>query len=128
MSYQLTVTEKKNYLHAIVTGQNTREDVMGYLEEVLRECVSRNYSRVLIEERLDGPRWQRWMGSTSPWKEPAMRAENFRPLRMSMNVKGDLMWFGEQVGPAARCCRNPHAGSMRYGRSARILRAGSGGI
>ena len=36
MSYQLTVTQKKDYLHAVVTGQNTRENVMGYLDEVLR--------------------------------------------------------------------------------------------
>jgi hypothetical protein len=56
MSYKLTVTQKPAYLHAIVTGPNTRENVAGYIGEVLRECVHRGCSRLLIEERLKGPR------------------------------------------------------------------------
>jgi len=39
-----------------VTGQNTREDVAAYLEEVLMKCLEMNCTRVLIEERLEGPR------------------------------------------------------------------------
>ena len=56
MSYKLTITQKPTYLHAIVTGQNTRKDVAGYLEEILRECTDRGCPRVLIEKRLEGPR------------------------------------------------------------------------
>ena len=98
MSYQLTVTDKKDYLHAVVTGQNTRENVMNYLEDVLRECVSRNCSRVLIEERLEGPR----LGTMDVFDIAAEGSRNARgklqaSAYVDVNVKGDLMWFGEQV-------------------------------
>ena len=56
MSYQLMVTQTPAYLHAVVTGANTRDNVKSYLEELLRECVRRGCRRLLIEERLDGPR------------------------------------------------------------------------
>jgi hypothetical protein len=54
--YQLTFERKPRYLHATVTGTNTRENVMGYLDEVRRECEASGCTRVLIEERLVGPR------------------------------------------------------------------------
>jgi len=56
MSYKLTITQEPDYLHAIVTGRNTKENVVGYLEELRRECVARGCTQVLIEERLEGPR------------------------------------------------------------------------
>lgn len=56
MSYQLAITHKGTYLHAVVNGCNTRENVAGYIRELLEECASRNCFRVLIEERLEGPR------------------------------------------------------------------------
>ena len=56
MSYELTIEPKPGYLHVIVTGENTRENVVRYMEEVLRECTLRQCFRVLIEERLEGPR------------------------------------------------------------------------
>ena len=98
MGYQLTVTEKKDYLHAVVTGQNTRENVMNYLEDVLHECVTRNCSRVLIEERLEGPR----LGTMDVFDIAAEGSRNARGKLQSIayvdvNVKGDLMRFGEQV-------------------------------
>ena len=55
-SYKLTIVERPTYLHAIVTGPNDRATVMRYLGDVQRECVARGSSRVLIEERLEGPR------------------------------------------------------------------------
>ena len=54
MSYQLQITEKPTYLHAVVTGQNTIENVIGYLQDLLRECEARQCFNVLIEEKLDG--------------------------------------------------------------------------
>lgn len=98
MSYQLTVTGKKDYLHAVVTGQNTRENVMSYLEDVLRECVSRNCSRVLIEERLEGPR----LGTMDVFDIAAEGSRNARGklqaiAYVDVNVQGDLMRFAEQV-------------------------------
>jgi len=56
MTYELTINQEPGYLHIIATGQNSRENTLRYLEEVLRECKARNCSRVLIEERLEGPR------------------------------------------------------------------------
>jgi hypothetical protein len=56
MPYALTFITKPTYLHAVVTGENGRETVLRYLDEVRRECVARGCRRVLIEERLVGPR------------------------------------------------------------------------
>ena len=56
MSFDLTFIQKSDYLHAVVTGLNTRENVEAYLANVLRECQELRCSRVLIEERLEGPR------------------------------------------------------------------------
>lgn len=56
MTYKLTITQKPSYLHATVTGENIKDNVVRYLDEVLGECIARGCYRVLIEERLDGPR------------------------------------------------------------------------
>jgi hypothetical protein len=56
VTYELTIENKPGYLHVIVTGDNTRENVVRYMEEVVRACTLRQCFRVLIEERLDGPR------------------------------------------------------------------------
>ena len=56
MNYTLTIERKPTYLHAIVTGTNSRDNVANYLQEVLRECTNQKCFRVLIEERLEGPR------------------------------------------------------------------------
>jgi len=56
VTYELTIEPKPGYLHVIVTGDNTRENVARYMEEVVRECTLRQCFRVLLEERLVGPR------------------------------------------------------------------------
>lgn len=56
MSYQLAISEKPGYLHVVVTGENSRENVSRYMEVVIRECTLRQCFRVLVEERLEGPR------------------------------------------------------------------------
>lgn len=56
MSFTLSLIEKPSYLHAIVTGMNSHETVAQYLEAILKECIDRQYRRLLIEERLEGPR------------------------------------------------------------------------
>ena len=60
MSYQLTIVEKPTYLHAIVTGPNTIENVVGYLQELQRECKACQCFDVLIEENLPGRRLETW--------------------------------------------------------------------
>lgn len=57
MSYELTVEKHKDYLHATVTGENTRDNVFAYMQEIVSECNRRCCFRVLIEERLEGPRF-----------------------------------------------------------------------
>jgi hypothetical protein len=56
MDYKLIIEPKPSYLHFIVTGRNSKQTVTRYLEDILRECTTRNCFRILIEERLEGPR------------------------------------------------------------------------
>ena len=56
MSYKLEIINKRDYLHAIVSGDNTEENVRRYLEELLQECDKFRIRSVLIEERLTGAR------------------------------------------------------------------------
>ena len=56
LPYQLTITPKPGYLHAIVSGANTKENVERCLRDVQGECAARACPRVLIEDRLVGPR------------------------------------------------------------------------
>lgn len=60
MDYELTILEKTGYLHGIVTGQNSREAVAGYLRQGLQECIARNCTHALIEAHLQGPRLALW--------------------------------------------------------------------
>jgi hypothetical protein len=98
MTFKLTILQKPTYLHAVVTGRNSRENVERYLAEVLRECTARNFSRVLIEERLEGPRLQ-----TGDVFEIAMEASEKARRRLKaiayvdVNAVGALMHFAETV-------------------------------
>lgn len=56
MAYQLAITQEPTYLHAIVTGTNDAPTVARYLDELRRDCIARRCYRLLIEERLEGPR------------------------------------------------------------------------
>ena len=56
MPFKLTLEEKPAYLHALVTGENNKENIVGYLEELITECAARGRKKVLIEKRLEGPR------------------------------------------------------------------------
>jgi hypothetical protein len=56
MIYKLTIDQTPTYLHAVVTGRNSKENVAQYLEEIHRECMARGCFKELIEERLEGPR------------------------------------------------------------------------
>jgi hypothetical protein len=56
VTYKLTIDQKPAYLHATVTGHNSSENVVRYMEELIRKRTARRCFRVLIEERLDGPR------------------------------------------------------------------------
>ena len=98
MPYKLTLTQKPAYLHAIVTGSNDREDVARYLEEIQRECTIRGCSRVLIEERLEGPRLST-MDVFTVASEGSSRTQGcFEAIAyVDVNAEGDLMKFAETV-------------------------------
>jgi len=98
MSYQLTITPKGTYLHAVVTGRNSRENVMRYLLDIRRECTVRGCSRVLIEERLAGPR----LGMMDVFQIAAQGSSRangrFEAIAyVDVNAKSDLMQFAETV-------------------------------
>jgi len=98
MTYKLTIDQKPAYLHVIVTGQNSSENVMRYLEETLRECMARSCFRVLIEERLDGPR----LGTLDVFQiasEESSKAEGLLKAiaYVDVNAEGNLMQFAETV-------------------------------
>jgi hypothetical protein len=98
VTYELTIEQKPTYLHAVVTGQNSRENVARYLEEVLRECIACSCLRVLIEERLEGPRLQTidvfGIASEGPKKAHGMlKAIAY----VDVNAEGNLMRFAQTV-------------------------------
>ena len=98
MTYKLTINKKSTYLHAIVDGQNSRENVVGYLQEVLHECTLHKCSMVLIEERLAGPRLE----TLDVFKIAAEASEETKGkldaiAYVDINAQGDLMHFAETV-------------------------------
>jgi hypothetical protein len=98
MTYQLTIHQKPTYLHAVVTGRNSRENVERYLAELLRECTARNCSRVLIEERLEGPRLQTVDVFEIATEGSRNARQKMRAIAyVDVNAAGELMHFAETV-------------------------------
>ncbi|HTP41185.1 MAG TPA: hypothetical protein VML36_02080 [Nitrospiria bacterium] len=98
MSYTLTITPKPGYLHAVITGLNTLENVKSYLADIQRACAARHCYRILIEERLEGPR----LGIMDVFRiasEGSHSAhEPFKAIAyIDVNAEGDLMKFAETV-------------------------------
>lgn len=99
MSYQLTIVEKPTYLHAIVTGPNTMENVIHYLQELRGGCRSRQIFNVLIEENLTGRRLETWDVYHQIAAEGSARTRGlFQSVaRVDVNAGGELMKFAETV-------------------------------
>ena len=57
MSFELDIKKRDNFLHVRVTGENSAETVVGYMMAVRDECERHDCCRVLIEENLEGPRF-----------------------------------------------------------------------
>ena len=94
MPYSLTLDQKPTYLHVVVTGENSVANVERYLKELQRECTARGVSRVLIEERLEGPR----LGAFEVFDIVSKGCAAFPPTLEAMvyvdvNAEGDLMRF-----------------------------------
>ena len=56
-NYQVDIRRHGNYLHAVVTGPNTAETVVAYMGDIRQACDANDCHRVLIEEKLEGPRF-----------------------------------------------------------------------
>lgn len=98
MSYQLTIVEKPTYLQAVVTGPNTMENVVGYLQELQRECQARQCFNVLIEENLTGRRLETWDVYQIASEGSARTKGLFRSVAfVDVNAGGELMKFAETV-------------------------------
>ena len=98
MAFTLTFTQQPTYLHAVVTGENSVESVRGYLKQIRQECSSRGCFRVLIEERLEGPRLN--IGNVFRIaSEGSTRAlgQIHTIGYVDVNAEGDLMKFAEDV-------------------------------
>ena len=57
MSFKLTSEKRGNYLYFHVTGTNSPETVLGYMAEIQQRCEQHDCYRILIDENLDGPRF-----------------------------------------------------------------------
>jgi hypothetical protein len=97
MTYELKIEQKRTYLHAVVTGTNSKENVLRYTEEIDRECTARATFRVLIEERLHGPR----LGTMDVFEvvlRRAPRARRFKAIAyVDANAEGESMRFAENL-------------------------------
>ncbi len=98
MSFEMALTEKPGYLHAVVTGQNTLENVMMYLQELHQECAARGIHRVLIEERLTGRRLETWDVYQIAAEGSQRGAGKFDAVAyVDVHASGELMKFAETV-------------------------------
>ncbi|HUG03930.1 MAG TPA: hypothetical protein VML92_05850 [Steroidobacteraceae bacterium] len=98
MSYEMTVTEKPGYLHVVLTGQNTLENVELYLKQLTRESATRGFTRVLIEEKLTGRRLETWDVYQIASQGSIGGSGQYEALAyVDHNAHGDLMRFAETV-------------------------------
>lgn len=98
MDYNLTIARESPYLHVVVTGTNSKEAVAAYLKDVLHECTVRQCVRVLIEERLDGPRLTGYpVFEIASEGSKNARGKFDRIAYVDVNASGDLMQFAETV-------------------------------
>jgi hypothetical protein len=98
VSYQLAVLERPGYLHFVVTGSNTRETVEAYLRDVASTAGERRCPRVLIEERLDGPRLGTVQVFAIASGGAARLTTRFEAIAyVDVNAEGELMKFMEDV-------------------------------
>jgi len=98
MSYQLTISQQPTYLYAVVTGQNSTDNVRRYLEEIHNECVTRSCFRVLVEERLEWPRLAAMDVFRIAMQGSTKASGQFQAFAyVDVNAEGDLMQFAKTV-------------------------------
>ena len=98
MTYQLKIEQREDFLHCVVTGANTVNNVTAYMQEVMQASAARRCPRVLIEERLDGPR----LGTMDVFNMVSSGAKRFHGLLealafVDVNADAGVMRFAEDV-------------------------------
>lgn len=98
MAYELKIEQKAGYLHFIVSGRNSQENVTRYMQEVMQECAARRCPRMLIEERLEGPR----LGTMEVFTMVTAGAKRYHGMLealafVDLNAEGGVMRFAEDV-------------------------------
>ena len=97
MDYRIDYQQKDTYLHAIISGKNARDSVLAALAEITEECDRRQCFRILIEERLEGPRLQA-LDVFAIASEGSIRAlGKFEAIAYVDIFGGELMDFAENV-------------------------------
>jgi len=98
MTYKLTIKENPDYLHVVVTGKNSKKIVVQYLQEILRVRKTRNCRKLLIEERLTGPRLDIFPIFEIVNDASSQAIGLFDAIAyVDVNSEGDLMQFAETV-------------------------------
>ena len=98
MSYQLSIIRSQDWLHAKVTGENSAHTVASYMKELAQTCREAECSRLLIEERLEGPRLDMFeVFEVVALGADASRAQFKAIAFVDVNAEGDLMRFAETV-------------------------------
>lgn len=97
MSFKLHIDECGDYLHITVDGQNSPNTVAKYMAQVVAECRERDCFRVLVHERLEGPR-------LSPMEVFSLASEGshealgvFEAVAYVDESMGDTLEFAETV-------------------------------
>jgi hypothetical protein len=98
VTYELKIEQKPEYLHCVVTGRNSQETVTRYMQQVMQECAARRCFRVLIEERLEGPR----LGTMEVFTMVSAGSKRYQGMLealafVDLNAEGGVMRFAEDV-------------------------------
>lgn len=97
MSYKIDIEVRPTYLYARITGSNTPETIVGYLQEIADICSERNCSLVLIHECLDGPRLAPIELFEAVSEASFSVLGRFDAVAYVDEEMGELMKFGENV-------------------------------
>jgi len=98
VGYNLTAEEKDGYLQFVVTGENSRENVVAYLAEIVDTCARANCFRVLIDERLTGRRLKMMdVFQVAAEGSSKARGKVEAIAYVDSNANGELMQFAETV-------------------------------
>lgn len=97
MPYEVSFENYADYIHATVTGTNSRDAVIEYMADIRNECTNCDCFRVLIEEKLEGPRLQA-MDIFSIASEGSMKALGlFEAIAYVDEKMGEMRSFAETV-------------------------------